>query len=91
MNLAAASYLKQQLASKPGYKLLFTGPTFNEFAIEVPGQAAAWRDRLAEQGILAGIPLQPLYPERFGPGALLLCATELHTKSDIDRLVSLLG
>ena len=47
---------------------------------------------LLEEGILAGLPLATWYPDDAGlTDALLLCATELTTDADIERLASALG
>ena len=85
-NLAKAHYAASALSQVPGSKLLFSGPFFNEFVLQVPGDAAALRRRLAEEKILAGIELAPFYPEL--QNALLLCVTEMHTRAEIDRLVA---
>ena len=44
---------------------------------------------LADQGILGGLDLSELYPEL--GYALLVCATETKTQSDIERYVTALG
>jgi glycine dehydrogenase subunit 1 len=69
---------------RQGFGLRFPGPTFNEAAFEV-GDAAAVVERLARQGIAAGVPLSRWYPD--DPrmkGALLSVATELHTPELIE-------
>jgi len=42
-------------------------------------------NQLKEQGIIAGLPLEDWYPEL--KNCLLLCVTEMHTRSDIERFV----
>jgi glycine dehydrogenase subunit 1 len=61
-----------------------SGPYFAEVAIHVP-DAAKRHARLAAQGILAGLVLEPYYPEL--DDTLLLAATELTTDDDVARLV----
>jgi glycine dehydrogenase subunit 1 len=72
--------------------LAVSGTTFNEFALRLPGPLSAEQvvERLAGQGILAGVPLL-----RAGlalpdvPGAeqvLLIAVTERHRREDIDGL-----
>jgi glycine dehydrogenase subunit 1 len=62
----------------------FGAPYFAEVAIRVPG-AERRHARLLEQGILAGLSLEPYYPEL--SDTLLLAATELTTDDDVARLV----
>jgi glycine dehydrogenase subunit 1 len=88
LNHARAEYAKKALAAA-GARLVFTGPTFNEFVVRVGGDAEALRDRLLERGILAGHPLGG-----FGPGfgdALAVCVTEMTTRAQIDALASAVG
>jgi glycine dehydrogenase subunit 1 len=66
----------------------FGGPFFNEFVVRAPDVAARW-DALAQEGLVAGFPLERWYPEL--PGTLLLCVTEVHSEEQIDRLVSALA
>jgi glycine dehydrogenase subunit 1 len=66
----------------------FSGPYFAEVAIQVP-DATRRHAALAEQGIVAGYPLERDYPEL--ADTLLLAATELTTDADIEALVEALG
>ena len=66
----------------------FSAPYFAEVAIRVP-DAARRHAALAEQGIVAGYPLEQDYPEL--ADTLLLAATELTTDADVDALVEGLG
>ena len=62
----------------------------NEFAVHVP-DAQRVHARLLDEGILAGLPLASWYPDDPELAeALLLCATELTTEEDIERLVTAL-
>jgi glycine dehydrogenase subunit 1 len=86
---AAARRLELALATI-GIERLHTAPYLNEFAIRVPG-ATGVHARLLERGILAGLPLQRWYPDDADlADALLLCATEVTTDEDIERLVEAL-
>ncbi len=58
-------------------------PFFNEFAVRLP-QARRRHERALERGVLAGIPLGDSFPEL--DDALLVCATEVHSVADLDRL-----
>jgi glycine dehydrogenase subunit 1 len=88
LNLSKAEYAKARLA-RAGLRARFSAPTFNEFAVAVPGDPAAALARAREAGIVAGLDLAPHAPE-LGP-ALLVCATELAAREQIDRLADALG
>jgi glycine dehydrogenase subunit 1 len=66
----------------------FAAPFFNEFVVRAPEAAARWEE-LAQDGVVAGFPLARWYPEL--PGTLLLCVTETHGASEIERLVAALA
>jgi len=85
---AKAEYLKAGIAGVPGYRLPFSGPTFNEFVVEGPEPAAPLLSELARSGILAGIALS-----RYGgpPNQFLVAATEMNTREEMDRLISALA
>jgi glycine dehydrogenase subunit 1 len=85
-NLAKSEYLKGALA-KAGAKPLFSGPTFNEFAIELPSSAEAVNAKLLEKQIIGGVALKQWYPE-LSDKAALWCATELTTKVQMDNASS---
>ncbi len=87
-NFSNAEYAKREIAKLPGYELLFTRPTFNEFAVKTPISADDITHRLLDHKLIGGVNLTPYYPQ-FGH-AMLLCVTEQHRKDDIDRLVRLL-
>jgi glycine dehydrogenase subunit 1 len=62
----------------------FSAPYFAEVAIRIP-DASRRHAALAEQGIVAGYPLESDYPQL--GDTLLLAATELTTDADIEALV----
>ncbi|MFM7736313.1 MAG: aminomethyl-transferring glycine dehydrogenase subunit GcvPA, partial [Alphaproteobacteria bacterium] len=68
-----------------GLDEVFSGPTFNESVLRGPGATATW-ERLLRRGIVAGLPLGRWYPEL--PDSILLCATDVHRRTDVDRLAS---
>lgn len=88
-NLKRADRLKKKLAGLKNFKLKFDGPTYNEFVLECPGPAREIRDRLIEDNILAGLPLGNWHPEL--ENNLLICATELTSPEDMDRLADALN
>ncbi len=86
LNLAGAAYLREKVSDTPGLELAFDGPVYNEVVIRVPGRdASRVRDALLADGILAGLPLGPHYPDL--ADCLLVNVTELHRKNQVDRLV----
>jgi glycine dehydrogenase subunit 1 len=85
LNHAAAVALAERLERIPGVRLL-NRAFFNEFALRLPRPAAAVVDRLAEKGVLAGIPVSRCYPNRTELAEILLvAATEMVTPEDVDR------
>jgi glycine dehydrogenase subunit 1 len=86
LNHAAAAALAGRLERLPGVRLV-NGTFFNEFTLRLPRPAAAVVDRLAASGVLAGVPVSRLYPERPELADLLLvAATETATEDDFERL-----
>ncbi|MFQ5839187.1 MAG: aminomethyl-transferring glycine dehydrogenase subunit GcvPA [Candidatus Methylomirabilales bacterium] len=85
LNLRKAAYAKERLAAIPGCRLAFTGPTFNEFVLDLGGRDVEGVCRALERRkILAGLPLGRLYPEL--KRGLLICTTERNTRADIQAL-----
>jgi glycine dehydrogenase subunit 1 len=86
LNHEAAVATADRLAAIPGVEIV-TGSFFNEFTVRLPGPAAPIVDRLAERGILAGIPVSRLCPGRAElAGLMLVAVTETVTDDDIERL-----
>lgn len=81
-NLAKAHYLGSQL------KRRFTGPYFNEFAAAVANVDEA-NDALLKKNIIGGLSLKRFYPE-LGE-TMLLCATEMTKRADMDTLLQVVG
>jgi glycine cleavage system P protein (glycine dehydrogenase) subunit 1 len=88
MNYDRAEDLKERLASIPGVKIPFSGTTFNEFVIRPRLKPTDVVAKLADEKILAGIPLWRWYPEL--AKGLLVCTTEMNTDEQIDRFVAAL-
>jgi glycine dehydrogenase subunit 1 len=81
-----AHYISEQVAKIPGYKLHFNAPFFNEFVIEAPLAPASLNQRLwDEANIIGGYDVSDRIPNGW-----LLCATEMTSKAEIDKLVTLL-
>ena len=87
-NAQKARYALRRLREAAGAKPVFTAPFFNEFAIRLPN-ARRRHERAVERGVLAGVPLGDWYADL--EDALLVCATEIHSADDVDRLVEALA
>ncbi|MBN2265712.1 MAG: aminomethyl-transferring glycine dehydrogenase subunit GcvPA [Candidatus Aminicenantes bacterium] len=88
-NAQKAAYAAEALGAVAGVTRVFSGPVFNEFAVELSKPWAAVDAALRERGIIGGYGLEADYP---GLGnAVLVCVTELRTKDEIDRLAKALG
>ncbi|ODT70557.1 MAG: glycine dehydrogenase (aminomethyl-transferring) [Pelagibacterium sp. SCN 63-23] len=90
LNHANAILLADALAGIPGVELL-NDTFFNEMTIRVTQPAAPLVERLAQRGILAGVPASRLLPGEAGvENLIILAATELTSEADIAALVSAL-
>lgn len=86
LNVQKTQYLKKRLLDLPGWNEVFPAPIYNEFALACPN-ARLVNEKLKMAGIIGGYELQKDYPEL--PDTLLFCATEMLTKSDLDRVVDI--
>jgi glycine dehydrogenase subunit 1 len=71
-----------------GLRRRFSGPVFNEFALSLPHplNALAWAE---QRRILAGIALQPYYPEL--GDSILISVTEMNRSAELRRLADVLA
>lgn len=83
-----AHYAARQIAQLDGYKLRFEQPFFKEFVVQTTRGVDRAMDRCREQGILAGVPLGRWFDEL--NDCFVIAVTEKRTKTEIDRLVSVL-
>jgi glycine dehydrogenase subunit 1 len=89
-NHAQASLLAERLAALPRVKLV-TDRFFNEFTLRLDRPAAPVVERLAEHGVLAGVPASRLWPKHEELADLLIvAATETNTESDIAQFAAAL-
>lgn len=90
INHANAVALAERLAAVPGVAVL-NEMFFNEFTIRVPGDAATVVEKLAAKGILGGVPVSRLEPDRAELADLIVVATtELNTDADRDAFAAAL-
>ena len=87
-NLAKASYAREALVAV-GARAVYSAPMFNEFVIDVGSDAAAVVGACAAKGIIPGVALGRFSPQR--ASQLLVCATEVHPRAQIDRLAAVIG
>ena len=85
-------YAATRMAELPGVKCpLYNAPIFKEFVVDFrdTGRTVAQINQaLLTKGIFGGLDLGPRFTHL--DGCALYCVTEVHTKSDIDTLVSAL-
>ncbi len=83
INVALASYARKAV-TRAGLRLPYSAPVFNEFVVEVPDLARKL-ERARSRSLQPGVPLA-----RFAAAHanhLLVCATEMNTRAQIDALV----
>ena len=81
---AKAHYAAEQITSVKGYGFTYNGHFFNEFVTECPVNPERLMVKLAENNILGGLPIEN------SKNRILWCVTEMNTKVEIDRMVSIL-
>jgi glycine dehydrogenase subunit 1 len=86
---ARARELVAALTAVKGVRRAFGGPFFHESVLAFDRPVAPVLASLASRGILGGLDLSEHYPEL--GHALLVCATETKTESDINSYVAALG
>jgi glycine dehydrogenase subunit 1 len=84
LNFDKCEYLKNQLRMA-GFKIPFEQTTFNEFVVEFPAGFEKTYNRLVDEKIIPGLPLECHYREL--KNHYLLCVTETISKEDMDELI----
>ncbi len=81
-------YARRRFAQSDRFELVHEQAVFKEFVVrDRENDVRGWMSLATEQGILAGVPLEPWYPEL--SDCFLVAVTEKRTKAEIDRLVAL--
>lgn len=88
LNMENAYFLRTAFEGMRQVKVLTTGPIFNEFVIELAKPVRAVNDALFRKGIIGGLDLEHYYPEC--KNQMLLCATEVKSKTDLTRFADAL-
>jgi glycine dehydrogenase subunit 1 len=81
INHANAVALADRLAAVRGVEVL-NETFFNEFTIKIPGDAAQVVERMAEMGVLGGVPVSRLLPDVGLDNLILAASTEVNTDAD---------
>jgi glycine dehydrogenase subunit 1 len=87
LNINKTQYLKNKLLSLKGWKEVFSAPVYNEFVLHCPDSRQV-NEKLQAAGITGGYDLSKDYPEL--KNTLLFCATEMLSKDNMDKVVSIL-
>jgi glycine dehydrogenase subunit 1 len=81
-----AHYATNAIGKLKGYSLVFSQPFFKEFAIRCPVPPHQINRVLFKKGVIGGLDISHLIDD-----SMLLCVTEMNTRKEIDRLVTILG
>ncbi len=87
-NMQKSRYAKKQFEAA-GFPVVFQGPFFNEFVIQVETNISIVNEKLLEKGIIGGYDLGRV-DDRY-QNHMLIAVTELRTKEEIDQFVKELG
>ena len=83
-----AHYAAEQIGKLDGFRVINSGPFFNEFTVQCPKPVPEINEALLKKGILGGYDLEQDYP--LAKNQMLLCVTEMNTRKQIDWLVETL-
>lgn len=84
LSYSGAHYLHDKLLETSAFEKVYDAPFLNEFCLRYKGDVETLRKKCAEQGFLAGVPVEG------AEGQLLFAVTEKRTKEGIDRLVDII-
>jgi len=87
-NLAKARFALEELEKIPGVRRAFSGPFFNEFAVQLPRSVKMVNADLLREKIIGPLPLGSFYPEL--TKRALFCVTETTTRTEIERMTAAL-
>lgn len=89
--LASFNHIRAvELADRLGQRVV-TPSFFNEFTVRLDGDAAAIVERLASEGIMAGVPVSRLHPGSGLDDLLLVAVTETTDDADLTTLAEALA
>src|SRR6202044_204694 len=85
-NLSKAHFALAELTKIPGVRRCFSGPVFNEFALEFPRSVKIINHALLREKIIGPLPLGVNYPEQTKCG--LVAVTETMPRAEIERFAA---
>ncbi|MBZ5643675.1 MAG: aminomethyl-transferring glycine dehydrogenase subunit GcvPA [Acidobacteriia bacterium] len=85
-NLAKARFTLDQLESIPGVRRAFSGPFFNEFAVQFPRSVKMVNHELLRKKIIGPLPLGSSYADL--TKRALFCVTETTSRAEIERMAA---
>jgi glycine dehydrogenase subunit 1 len=85
-NLAKARFAQAELENIPGIRRVFSGPTFNEFALEFPRSVKMINAALLREKIVGPFALGTHYPEL--TKRAVVCVTETTPRAEIERMAA---
>lgn len=83
-NIQKSHYVKKELAKIPGYDILNTKSTYNEFLVKCP-DIEALIENCKQQNLLPPLNLSTYYPEM--KNIALVCVTEMNSKGSIEEFI----
>jgi glycine dehydrogenase subunit 1 len=83
-----AHYLADQISALDGFEVVGEGEFFNEFVVRTPEPVSDINARLREHDIIGGYDLSKV--DESLSNMMLICATEMNSKDEIDDLVAAL-
>ena len=83
--LQKAAYAREKITALDSFEAVFSGHSFKEFAVKVPGKPDDLNQKLLQKDILGGVDISPFYPEL--ENTMLFAVTEKRTREEIDTLV----
>jgi glycine dehydrogenase subunit 1 len=89
--LRRTHYAREALCALDGVSPLHSQPVVREFAVRLDADVAAVRRHCAAAGVNPGADLYALTGRKEDRGGLLVAITERRSRSDVDRLVRVLG
>jgi glycine dehydrogenase subunit 1 len=84
-NIQKTHYAIQQIKARTRHSILFSGPRFNEFVVQLKDDYAARAHRFMRSHIVPGLHMARFYPEL--GNSILVCVTETTSRDQIDALV----
>jgi glycine dehydrogenase subunit 1 len=84
-NIRKTHYAVQQVRARTRHAVLFSGPRFNEFVVQLKDDYLSRAQRFLRNRIIPGLHISKLYPEL--GNALLVCVTETTSRDQIDAFV----